>query len=583
MFSTELHSTTKSFLEWGRLSLIHHAGEQDFPENLEKGIFTHEDLDRHLRHDLDQIIKNAREALDFLNKPDILGLMDDDPSWNQALGAFERLDHLVYFMEAAERLLLHKNEKLADELLKIATDAYDQVSSFFFSQDFSALRLTVFQEHRKKVLKDIRSEQHYLFPWYDLYSHVDSDALSLIAEHLNHPGNLPEDIKDLIPVFLADIQTDKVLSNYIQEQQLLSREFGKMFETHWSLRLLRFVEQIKLDKVLPEMVEQKGVARLSRSLEQGSKLSVQDRFALGLSAALFAPDIDEAERLKLLAECENVFKTIEETPDPDNSSGRVIQRLNELKLGRISIEEAVQSSLDYWIDQLSTIQAEERKSKSDIAGLVRSIISVDDSDGTEKITYRAQRPASSVGKDKSRPWLEKLKAWLGKPVVLVPALAALLIIITVPLLFRQDDPLQLNMEMLVYKEQALTRSDESESTVTVQSGAILSAKDCFQLYFTPTRDVYAYLLHQDTQGRVTKYFEGQLYKDQTRVFPDEDSRACLTEDSGSEVFYLVYFDDPVDGFDELTARLSNVEGQLEHEVRAKFTDAHIEQFIFSYK
>jgi hypothetical protein len=585
--ATELHSTTKSFLEWGRLTLIHHASEQDFPENLEKGIFSTEDMERQLRHDLDLIIKNSREALDFLNKPDILDLTDDDNSWNRALEAFARLDQLVFFMEAAEKLLPQKDKKLADELLKNAADAYEQVSAFFFSPDFSALRLTVFQEHRKKALKDIHPDQHYLFPWYDLYSQVDSDALPLIAEHLNSPGNLPENIKDDIPVFLADIQTDKVLSNYIQEQQLLSREFNKMLDTHWTLRLLRFVEQINLDKVLPEMVEQKGVARLSRSLEQGSTLSAHDRFALGLSAALFAPNIEEAERFKLLAECENIFEAIRETSSPDISSGRVIQKLNELKLGRISIEESVQAALDYWIDQLSTVQAEERKSKSDMANLVKSVLQIESTGEEGSFNSGLQGTTGSDQKIKADSWIDKLKSWLGKPVVLVPALAVLLIMISVPLIMRQQDLMHMNLEMLVYQTQPLTRSDEAETFITKESGAVLSSQDCFQLIFTPTRDVYAYLLHQETQGRITKYFEGQLNKDQTMVFPDEDSRACFTEDSGSEIFYLVYFDDAVDGFEESIAHLSKVEDtldpdQFEQEVKNKFTSAQVEKFTFSY-
>ena len=586
--ATELHSTTKSFLEWGRLALIHRAGEQRFSEQLEKAVFSHKGLDLQLRNDLDLIIKNARNALDFISQPDILDLTDEDPSWEEALGAFKKLDRLVYFMEAAEKLLPQKNKKLADELLTIAADAYEHVSSFFFSSDFSALRLTVFQKHRIKALKDIPPEQHYLFPWYDLYSHVEPDSLPLIAENLNRPENLPEDIKDHIPVFLADIQTDKVLSNYIQEQQLFSRDLGKMFETHWSLRLLRFVEQINLDKVLPEMVEQKGVARLIRSLEQGSTLSVQDRFALGLSAALFAPNIDEAERLNLLEQCENIYDRIKETPIPDNPAGRVTQGLNHFMQGRLSLEEAVQATLDYWIEQLNAVQAEDRVSKADMAGLVRSIISVEDSDEDEKIKYRPQKPSSSTEKEESRPWLEKLKSWFGKPVVLVPALAVFLILVSVQLLFRQEDPMHMNLQMLVYQTQPLTRSDEAETVITKESGAVLSAKDCFQLLFTPTRDVYAYLLHQDIEGRVTKYFEGQLYKDQTRVFPDEESRACFTEDSGLEVFYLVYFDDAVDGFDELAYQLSKTDYLIDpdhfvQEITALFPNAQIEKFKFSYK
>ena len=588
MTPAELHISTKNFLEWGRLSLRDHIEQHELLETLEQEVFSHNNLGLELRHDLDLIIKDALEALDFLNQPNILDMTEDYSDKTLALEAFEKLDQLVLFMKAAERLLAPKDEKLAEELLPATTKAYDQVASFFFSPDFSALRLTVFQGYRKNALKDIRPEQHYLFPWYDLYNNVDSETLLLIAEYLNHPEDLPQEIKDELSLFYVEIQQDQVLKNYIQKQSLTSRQFGKMLDTHWSLRLWRFVEQINLDKILPEMVEQKGVAKLSRSLHQGPGLNVHERFALGLSAALFAPDIDEAERLKLLEQCEKIFERVRETSTPNTPPDRVIQKLNQVQSGRLSLEEAVQATLDYWIEQLSTVQAEERKSKSDIAGLVRSIISVDDSDGTEKITYRPQRPASSVGKDKSKPWLEKLKAWLGKPVVLVPALAVLLIIITAPLLFRQDDPLQLNMEMLVYQEQALTRSDEAETVITKESGVVLSSRDCFQLLFTPTRDIYAYLLHQDTGERVTKYFEGQLYKDQTRVFPDEDSRACFTEDSGSEVFFLVYFDDAVDGFDELTYQLSKTDDLLdpdhfEQEIRAVFPNAQIKKFKFSYK
>ncbi|WP_291323229.1 type III-E CRISPR-associated protein Csx30 [Desulfonatronospira sp.] len=583
MMETELHSTTKSFLEWGRLSLSQHTGERDFPDGLEKSILAHEDLGREFRNDLDKIIKAAREALDFLNKPELLRLTDDDLSWNQVIEAFDRLDQLVQFMEATEKLLPHNNQQLADELLKIAADAYEQVSEFFFSPEFSSLRLTVFQEHRRTVLQDIHPENHYLFPWYDLYSHVDPDALPLIAEHISDPENLPQDIKNELPAFLADIQNDKVLRDYIREQHLALKQLEKMIETHWSLRLLRFVEQINLDKILPEMVEQKGAARLSRSLQQSSTLSVQDRFALGLSAALFAPDIKETERLKLLEQCEKTFDSIREIQGPENLSGRVIQRLNELKLGRLSIEEAVQAVLDYWIDQLNTVHAEERKSKADMADLARNVLRIEDIDDTESNKDIQQGKYTRDQRHTAGSWTDKLKSWLGKPVVLVPALAVILVMISVPLIMRQQDPMHMDLEMLVYQAHPLiTRSDEPETVITKESGAVLSSQDCFQLLFTPTRDVYAYLLHQDTQGRVTKYFEGKLEKNQTRTFPDEDSRACFTEESGSEVFYLVYFDEAVDGFEGLAARLSEVEGPLEQEILDKFSDAQIEQFILSY-
>jgi len=587
MIPTELHISTKNFLKWGRLSLRDHIDQQELLETLEQEIFSYENLGLELLHDLDLIIKDALEALDFLNQPDILDIKEDDSAEAEALESFVRLDQLVFFKEAAERLLVPKEEKLAEELLQATTRAYEQVTSFFFSPDFSALRLTVFQEYRKNALIDIRPEQYYLFPWYDLFNNVNSDTLFLIAENINQPENLPREIKDELPLFYAEIQQDKVLNKYIHEQHRLSRQFNKILETHWLLRLWRFVEQISLDKILPEMVEQKGVVRLRQSLVQSSGLTDQDRFALGLSAALFAPDIDEAERLKLLEQCEKIFERVRETSTPNTPPDRVIQKLNQFQSGRLSLEEAVQATLDYWIEQLSTVQAEERKSKSDIAGLVRSIISVDDSDGTEKITYRPQRPASSIGKDKSKPWLEKLKAWLGKPIVLIPALAVFLIMISFPLIMRQQDFMHMNFEMLVYKTQPLIHSDEAETVIARESGAVLSSQDCFQLLFTPTRDVYAYLLHQDTQGRVTKYFEGKLHKDQTRVFPDEESRDCFTEDSGSEVFYLVYFEDAADGFDELAYQLSKVEdpldpGQFEQEVENKFPDALIEKFTFSY-
>jgi len=588
MIPNELHISTINFLEWGRLSFRDHIEQQELLEHLGKDVFSYEKLGLELRHDLDLIIKKALEALDFLNQPDILDMTEDDSDKASVLEAFDRLDNLVFFMEAAERLLAPKDEKMAEELLQKTTRCYKQVTSFFFSHDFSALRLSTFHKYRRKALEYIRPEQHYLFPWYDLFNKVDSDTLFLIAENINQPDNLPREIKDELPLFYAEIQQDQVLKNYIQKQSLIARKFVKLLDTHWSLRLWRFVEEINLDKILPEMVEQKAAVRLSQSLLQSSTMTIQDRFALGLSAALFAPDIDEAERFKLLEQCEKIFDRIKETSSPDNPAGRVIQRLNLLQQGRLSLEEAVQATLDYWIEQLNVVQAEARNRKADMAGLVRSIISVEDSDGVEKIKSRPQRPASSVGKDKPKSWLEKLKAWLGNPIVLIPAVAAFLIVISVQFLLRQEDQMHINFEMRVYQVLPLTRSDEAETVITAESGAVLSSKDCFQLLFTPTRDVYAYLLHQDAGGQTTKYLEGPLHKDSTQIFPDKVSRSCFTADSGSEVFYLVYFDNAVDGFAELTSQMSNTDDVLdpvrfEQEIRTVFPNAQIEIFSFSYK
>jgi hypothetical protein len=148
--------------------------------------------------------------------------------------------------------------------------------------------------------------------------------------------------------------------------------------------------------------------------------------------------------------------------------------------------------------------------------------------------------------------------------------------------------MHINLEMRVYQVLPLTRSDEAETVITAESGAVLSSKDCFQLLFTSTRDVYAYLLHQNAGGQITKYLEGPLYKDSIQIFPDEDSRVCFTADSGSEVFYLVYFDNAVDGFAELTSQMSNTDDVLDpvrfdQEIRTVFPNAQIEIFNFSYK
>jgi hypothetical protein len=596
MTAFEPHTCTNALLEWGRLFLQGREQSQERLEDLAQAALAAPGLAEALRHDLDSLIEDARHALTVLGSADILDLTEDDAAWAEALDAFTCLDRLVLLMEAVDRVLGESDRHLADELLKALSNVYEQASDFFFSPSFSALRLTVFQDQRRAALETIAPEYHYLFPWHDQHHDVAPDALHLLADHWHHldqPELLPEEHRTDLLFFQTVIQQDTLLLHHIAEQNRIARHLSATFAAHWPLRLWRAVQTLGLDPIPAHGLTDNELTRRTLTILRHPSTTPPERLALVVAAACFAPGIPDADRADLLAQCEDQLAKLPVSDRPDSDAASLITALNRFKNAAVTPAEVAATALDYWNHQIQNVHPAPEYTPEPSQELTRNAIRKAIQDLIIPVPAQAsQQPTTPPVHQPSRisHWLEHFQKWFTMPPVrmLVPA-AILILLLTIPVihLMRQPVPFQVNMEMVVYQGHALTRSDDSETVITVQSGATLSAQDCFQLQFTPTKDVYAYLLHQNSSGEITQYFQGELIKDTVYQFPKGDMRACFTEIEGSEIFYLAYFEERRDDFEKWLQEMKSEKKYHEKNVvdlmEEIFNGNNVDFFQFNYK
>lgn len=589
MIASPLHPSTEALLEWGKSVLMAEDQEQGRRDDLAAQAFAG-DLAEDLCEDVARISRDATKALAVLSHPEILDLTEDDAIWDEALEALACLDRVVHLQEAVDGLVRTRNAKLADECLETLRLAYSMASSHFFIHDVSALRLIPLQYLRRQALAALRPDVHYLFPWYNLHNDLEPDILSLLAEHYGHltePGRLPVPLQDNLPFFLNEIQTDTVLARYLAKQHAVATSLSNTLQGHWALRLWRAAATLAETAVLSKPIKGHDIASLAQFLltqATQTMTSAPERLALAVATACFAPGLEDADRCQLLLECEQHNACLADIPAPKSQPEQLVHALNQLKTGKIPAHAAAQVALDFWYSALQSAHASGTKPAGpvNIAELIRALV-FDQAARPVEAKPRTPRPLHAPSS-----WLDRLRDWLFTPTRLVPAMIILLILVTVPTyyLLRDPVPFHVDMTMIAYKTAPLTRSDQDKTVLTLQSGATLSAQDCFQLQFTPTRDVYAYLLHQNTQGMITKYFQGPLVAGNIYQFPEGETRACFTEDSGDEVFYLVSFEERNEKFEEwVDSRFgeSFSEKKIAENVTHIFPDAGIEIMSYMYK
>lgn len=592
MTAFDPHTCTNALLEWGRLFLQGREHNQERLEHLAQAALSAPGLAEALRHDLSAVLDDARHALTVLGSADILDLTEDDAAWAEALDAFTRLDRLAFLMEAVDRVLGKSDRQLADELLQALSDVYEQTSDFFFSPSFSALRLTVFQNQRRAALETIAPEFHYLFPWHDQHHYVAPDALHLLADHwhrLDQPELLPEEHRTDLLFFQAEMQQDTILQHHVAEQNRIARQLSATFAAHWSLRLWRAVQTLSLDPIPAHGLTDNELTRRTLTILRHPSPTPLDRLALAIATACFARGIPDADRADLLAQCEAQLDKLPVSDRPDSDAASLITALNRFKNAAVTPGEVATAALDYWNRQIQNVQPAPEYTLVPSPELTRNAIQKAIQDLITPTSVQASHKPASNPHQPSRisHWLERFQQRFVMPPVrmLVPA-AILILLLAIPAihLMRQPVPFQVNMEMVVYQGHALTRSDDPETVITVQSGVTLSAQDCFQLQFTPTKDVYAYLLHQDFRGEIKQYFQGQLTKNTLYQFPEGDMRACFTEDVGTEVFYFVYFHEKRDDFfqwiDEIQLLITTSKDRILDEFYRRFNDGEV--LIFEY-
>ena len=374
MIPTEYKYTTEMLLEWGQLAIQ----ETDADENLaevEEAVLQSDTLASDIRTDLPSIFAGAADAFRILNQEEMIGVTQDEDAWIDGADAFDMLDDLVYLLVGVKHLIWKHDPGLANEILNQLEPAYESVSEKFISSDFSSLRLATFNENRRNFLTGIHPEFHYLFPWHALQNEESTSILTTLAEHYNnlsHPDKLPSEISRNLFFYIAEIQSDKILSRHLRKENYVLLKLQEMLKAHWAFPLWRSCKSEGYKRLLPEEVEKQGVISVSsKLLKQHGLQQSQDQFVLDVSAAFYAPNIEDSERIKRLLQYEKELKANWQQYHVETESGKLIEKLHLLAEGKIDVQSVSTCFLDYWFHQLESIVSIPLKRK--IAGWLTDI------------------------------------------------------------------------------------------------------------------------------------------------------------------------------------------------------------------
>ncbi len=558
MMPTEFNYTTGILMEWGRMA-VQDADALEYLAELEESILQSDSLDKDIRADLDLILEGVKQAVSLLGQEDLIGMTRDEDEWSDAADAFDILDTLVYLLQGVEHIFhKHKNSIAEDILTKLET-AYDDASEMFFSPDFSTLRLATFNERRRDSLAGVRPEFHYLFPWHLLQNDEECSILSTLAEHyheLNVPEKLSEAVTQNLIFYIGEIQKDRTLSRFLLEENRIAVMVKETLATHWAFRLWRAAQSEGYKRLLPKDVELRGIGSVSRAVLKQLGLSAQDRFVLAVTAACYAPGIEDIERMSLLFQCEEKLKTDWQQYDAGTASGKLIEKLHLLEAGRTGAHEVAVSSLDFWFQKLEFTATVSVKLEEPMISLAGALLSPEVA--FEHVAGKIVAPSQV---SKVMDLVDKLKSW--------------------------GESLVMDLGMMVFTPVLARSADENMEQRQVENGAQLFTNDQIQLSFKSSEDVYGYLLHQNSQGKINKYFEGKLNAGQSYHFPEGDTKACLTGQPGTEIFYLVTSKTILDNFDakmlSITSHGSFTSDEFRNEISNVFPGIAVTTFNYTFK
>jgi hypothetical protein len=558
MMPSEFNYTTGMLIELGRMA-VQDTDVLDYLAELSESVLQSDSLDNDLRADLDMILQEVKQAMKLLDQVGIIGLTSDEDEWNDVSDAFDTLDLLVYLIEGIEYIINQNNVRITEDIHNRLETAYGEASEMFFSPDYSTLRLATFNERRQDSLAGILPEYHYLFPWQLLQNDEKCSILSTLAEYsheLHASEKLPEAIVQNLIFYLGEIQKDKILSRFLQEEKQISMMVKETLTNHWAFRLWRAAQSEGCNRLLPKEVEQKGIGLVSRAVLKQHGLSEQDRLALAVSAACYAPGIEDSERMALLFQCEEKLKTEWRKYDAKTASGRLIEKLLFLETGRASASDVAVSAIEIWFQQLNSMVPVSVRSEEAMSSLAGAILAPVVAFAPIKEEF-----VNPLAVSKVLNMVDKVKSW--------------------------SEFLIMDLGMVVFSSALARSADEEVKPRHVENGVLLSTNDYFQLCFKSSEDVYGYILHQNSQGKINKYFEGKLNAEQIYHFPEGNVKACLTGQPGTEIFYLVTSKTILDNFDAITLSITSSGSLFAEEFRdvlsKTFTSIFITSFHYKFK
>ncbi len=141
-------------------------------------------------------------------------------------------------------------------------------------------------------------------------------------------------------------------------------------------------------------------------------------------------------------------------------------------------------------------------------------------DREERLAAR-EKPALAKFVGKAREWLVRLFS-LPK---LVPAAVAASLVVTILSIsvYRQmTAPIGIQLDLIAKTSDGLlTRGPSEEKEILVPKGGVLQSGDRFQIAFKTSKDAYVYVFFQDSTGKITKLFSGNVLGNKNIRLPGE--------------------------------------------------------------
>lgn len=312
----KINSAIMAMIEWGKTYLIS-PHLVDYLKEIKKNFYDLSSVKNILNEVLSYAKNEVEKAKTTLKDKELITASPHDEIAEQAEDALNTFDVVVFLNIAIQHLIKPSEEK--EKALESLDGIMSGVSSFIYDEDWSPLRLTVINHHRRKLLDIIPEDEIYQFPWYELYSQYDDDTISALM--FNYPmlsnkkywNKLSEELKGRVPEIVYELNRDKELHKEIKDRYAIISGLSKAAASNKPLLLWHLAEKESEKYPVDNAVANAGIVRVSTALLINVFNSVRtetDNIYWAFLTAFCAPEISNNKRIELLNHVEKGISEI---------------------------------------------------------------------------------------------------------------------------------------------------------------------------------------------------------------------------------------------------------------------------------
>lgn len=365
--NVDIQDFSNAILDWGKTYLLTPEAKPYLSEigDYCKICLESSEIERFLPDLTKDIKMQVESAIITFSNPELIFATEEDNIWYEAQEAFIVFDRINYLSEGIHYLkTLHKTA-LLEKIMKDCNEIMSGILEWLEDGNFSPLRLTVLNDIRRKYLARIPENNHYLFPWYEIYSDLDENILRIIMENLAvfqniKEENVPEALESYMGEISYELNRDKELYSMLKRHFVLHKSFIKSFSKRSAITLWRLGEKAALDYIVPQCVEEAGLIRVSDKVIGDVDFSTKtnDLFWTFMSS-FCGPGLNEKQRVTLLGRVEKMLKNVK----AEDITGVNSEVLKPLKLwfdGKCEDSQLVNISFTTWNNMLQKkVESEE--------------------------------------------------------------------------------------------------------------------------------------------------------------------------------------------------------------------------------